>query len=619
MIEIKAHEQRRASTPFRTAAVRIAAALYIVAFSAVVFGTHAHARADDRVLAVLYFDNNTGNADYDVFQKGLADMIIVDLASVDGITVVERERLQALLDEISLQTSKYFDKRTAVKLGKGLGARYAVTGAIHELQPKMRLDIRMIDIATGKNVVATTVSGASSNIFELEQKLVKKFVKALNMRLPRKRKPQTKVPDVDTLLRYAQAVDMADSGNLDDAMASMQMVVNSAPSFTLARNRHLGIKQQLRAARARRAQIMKGLQADLLVKADRFVRTNDIAKLDQPGAKHYLAYRWILGEFFLGRLESTLHPSRSRPRLPTLGQEQRAQRLMEAYHANMVRYVRDYEIYAKRFTKSPHPSVPPTLDTWIRLPVDDQRAAKKAGLERDEPRAIGLVEEDLGSFLLLGRFSNNAGKPVYVAPPLAELDRAYKRLGYRHLQRAWARANRQVTNQGRNEYAAIRVLETHAQALFLRDQEREGIAKLQEILQLYPTSKRYAYIEKLIEQRIGNQHNHTMQMHREYAEGLKTCEEMAFRKSYDEILHHRMRTLGWAAIHKTVKEVEDACLSNKMTRNFWPWFYRAIGVQAGKKGDCALFESFVQRYLNAGGRPSGLNAYRKNLAKCPLP
>ena len=39
--------------------------------------------AEKLVVAVLYFDNNTGNREYDVLQKGLADMLITDLSGVE--------------------------------------------------------------------------------------------------------------------------------------------------------------------------------------------------------------------------------------------------------------------------------------------------------------------------------------------------------------------------------------------------------------------------------------------------------------------------------------------------------------------------------------------------------
>src|SRR5687768_15944449 len=78
------------------------------------------------VVSVLYFENSTGDASLDVLRKGLADMIITDLVAWDGVTVVERARLEAVLSELKLQQSKVIDRTTAVKVGKVIGAQYAI-------------------------------------------------------------------------------------------------------------------------------------------------------------------------------------------------------------------------------------------------------------------------------------------------------------------------------------------------------------------------------------------------------------------------------------------------------------------------------------------------------------
>jgi TolB-like protein len=112
----------------------------------ILLGTPA-AAAERVTVAVLYFDNNSPDREYDVLQKGLADMLVTDLSQVDSLQVVERDKLQKLVDELKLQRSKFFDPSTAQQLGKGIGARYAVTGALAAIEPRMRIDVRVIEVA----------------------------------------------------------------------------------------------------------------------------------------------------------------------------------------------------------------------------------------------------------------------------------------------------------------------------------------------------------------------------------------------------------------------------------------------------------------------------------------
>src|SRR5689334_25425235 len=98
--------------------------------------------ASARTIAIAYFDNNTGNAELDPLRKGLADMLITDLGNVGSLQIVERDKLNQVLDEIKLSQSKFIDPRTAQKLGKGLAAEYIMTGSYVLRGDSLRVDVR---------------------------------------------------------------------------------------------------------------------------------------------------------------------------------------------------------------------------------------------------------------------------------------------------------------------------------------------------------------------------------------------------------------------------------------------------------------------------------------------
>ena len=84
------------------------------------------------VVAVLYFDNNSigkDHADYDGVGKGMAELMINDLAQNPNVHVVERDRIQAVLVEQNLTKQGAIDPQTAIRIGKILGAQYLITGA----------------------------------------------------------------------------------------------------------------------------------------------------------------------------------------------------------------------------------------------------------------------------------------------------------------------------------------------------------------------------------------------------------------------------------------------------------------------------------------------------------
>lgn len=103
------------------------------ALAAAVLATPAMARAqaDRPVVAVLNFDNNSfgkDRGDFDGLGKGIADLLINDMAANQTMRLVEREHLQTVLVEQGLAKSGSLDQATAVRLGKILGAQYMITG-----------------------------------------------------------------------------------------------------------------------------------------------------------------------------------------------------------------------------------------------------------------------------------------------------------------------------------------------------------------------------------------------------------------------------------------------------------------------------------------------------------
>lgn len=581
-------------------------------------GKGGKARASDRIVAVLYFDNNTGDSQYDVFQKGLADMMITDLAGVAGVTVVERDRLQALLDEIALQKTKYFDKKTAIKIGKGLGARYAVTGVIHEFKPTLRIDMRMIDIASSKVTVTASVTGRDSDIFTLEQKLVKRFVAGMQRRFSPNARPPTKAPDVDTVLDYSRAIDMADRGEFQSASISLALVAKRAPGFRLAKNRRSAYAKRLAAARALRGNVQRSLTTELGKRVEQHLSSHDINKLDRDQSKLYLAYRSLRGHYILGALTAQLSTNKSGVRVVRAGEEKRALALMEAYYLNSADLLREFATYARRHTRTFANGIR-HLDTFISLPREDERLARHAGIKLKLSRSYIDVALTLARFVLLGVYYDLGGDRLTVAQPLAERDWRYKKLAYQHLRLAWARAHARSKTEDPAMADAIRVLQLHAESLFLRNRDEDGINKLQEILDRYPTARNFSRIEREIKQKLGLAHSASETKRKRYAKGLTDCGDMDLRVGVPGEMARQFRLSGYAGVDATVAAVERACQGSTLRKSYWPYLYSKAALIAGKRGDCARFERYMARYLTAGGSARDLAGYRKNYTPCQTP
>jgi len=204
-----------------------------------------HAAPDARpTVAVLYFDYSGKDADMGVLRKGLAQMLISDLSSLDGVRLVERDRLEEILAELKLAQSGKIDPSTAAKVGKLLGARYMVLGGYFDLMGTLRADARVVEVESGKVVQSTGATGKPQDFLGVEQTLSDGIRKILATKATAAAATATaaalapKPPaqlKTKTALRYSRALDAKDRGDKATAKKELAEVVKEQPDFRLAR------------------------------------------------------------------------------------------------------------------------------------------------------------------------------------------------------------------------------------------------------------------------------------------------------------------------------------------------------------------------------------------------
>lgn len=145
-----------------------------------------NAPAPDRrpTIAVLYFNNGAIGkaADYEALSKGIADLLITDLSANPNIRVVERDRLQQLLEEQDLSQTNRIDDATALRLGKVLGAHHIIKGGfVVDPKGRMRLDAHAVNVETTKVDHVETVSGKADDVLDLIAQLSTKLNDGLHL------------------------------------------------------------------------------------------------------------------------------------------------------------------------------------------------------------------------------------------------------------------------------------------------------------------------------------------------------------------------------------------------------------------------------------------------------
>jgi TolB-like protein len=197
---------------------------------------------DRRVVAVLRFDNNTGDAQYDHLGRALSSMTISDLSVIERIQLVERERLEELIAELDLQQSAYVDRESAQSVGMIIGAEYVVAGAFVTVEPEMRLDTRIDRVETAEIVTTAEVTGHRESLFDLQQRLANQLVEGFELVLTeeererlRAQQEANRIDDLETFVAFSQALCLLDYGEVGAAFEAIQSVQTAAPGSQIVR------------------------------------------------------------------------------------------------------------------------------------------------------------------------------------------------------------------------------------------------------------------------------------------------------------------------------------------------------------------------------------------------
>jgi TolB-like protein len=193
-------------------------------------------------LAIIYFDNSGGEPSMDKLKKGLADMLITDLSNVSMLDIVERDKLEAILKEQKLSSSKDFDPSTAAKVGKLLGAEIILTGGYFDMMGSLRIDARFIDVETGKILKSDGVDGATSSFFKIQKQLAWKIINNMDVKISDKEKKEleskekSKALSFEDLNQYSTALEFYDKGKKAEAKKIAEKMAVKYPDFEPVKN-----------------------------------------------------------------------------------------------------------------------------------------------------------------------------------------------------------------------------------------------------------------------------------------------------------------------------------------------------------------------------------------------
>jgi TolB-like protein len=190
----------------------------------------APALPDRPSVAVLPFDNMSGDAKDDYFADGMVEEITTALSRHRWLFVIARN-----------SSFTYKGRRFDVKqVGRELGVRYVVEGSVRRAGDRVRITGQLIDALTGAHLWADRFDGTLDDVFDLQDRVTESLVATIAPRIEQaeidraRRKPTDSLDAYDLYLRAMAAVHGWTREGNAEALDLFRRAVTLDPDFAAA-------------------------------------------------------------------------------------------------------------------------------------------------------------------------------------------------------------------------------------------------------------------------------------------------------------------------------------------------------------------------------------------------
>ena len=185
---------------------------------------------DKPSIAVLPFQNMSGDPDQEYFADGMVEDIITALSRVSGLFVIARN-------------SSFTYKGRAVdirQVGRELGVRYVLEGSVRKAANRIRVTGQLIEADTGTHLWADRFDSALEEVFDLQDHVTAAVVSAIEPSLAQAEirhalhKPTENLQAYDWLLRAMGEQQLLEREHVDRAIEMTRRAIALDPRFGLA-------------------------------------------------------------------------------------------------------------------------------------------------------------------------------------------------------------------------------------------------------------------------------------------------------------------------------------------------------------------------------------------------
>jgi len=178
-------------------------------------------------IAVLPFENMSGDPEQEYFSDGVTEDIIIELSKISGLFVIARH-----------SSFVYKQKPVSVKqVGRELGVRYVLEGSVRKAGNRLRITAQLIDSGSEHHLWADRYDRDLEDIFAIQDEVARKVTDALEVALTRgesnrlAQPPTENLETYDLYLRARRTTWPPTRHNIRSARTAYQRVIEFDPNF----------------------------------------------------------------------------------------------------------------------------------------------------------------------------------------------------------------------------------------------------------------------------------------------------------------------------------------------------------------------------------------------------
>jgi adenylate cyclase len=190
----------------------------------------AYPLPDKPSIAVIPFDNMSGDSKQEYFSDGITNDIITDLPKFTDLFVVA-----------SNSTFTYKNKPTKVQeVSRELSVRYVLEGCVQKTGGRIRINAQLIDATTGEHLWAERFDCSIDDIFAVQNEITEKIVAAVHVKVDLAardqfmRKSTESVEAYDLILRAREIWLRWGKENNDEAQRLQEKAIELDPEYARA-------------------------------------------------------------------------------------------------------------------------------------------------------------------------------------------------------------------------------------------------------------------------------------------------------------------------------------------------------------------------------------------------